>query len=355
MIQGFSPWSGPPARGSFFRMKSAGKVVAADDVKANVELIAGLLGRDGYSVLTAGNGAQALDLILRELPDLVLSDVLMPGMNGYELCRRLKLAPETRMIPVVLITSLGEREDRIEGLNSGADDFITKPVNAHELRARVRSLVRLRRYADDLDSAESLIRTLAVSVEARDGCTAGHCERIAAYATAFGAHLDLTDEELGALNRGGYLHDIGKIAVPETILRKPGKLSADEYSVMQQHTVAGDDLCASLRTLELVRPIVRHHHERLDGSGYPDGLTGEGIPFLAQIIGMVDVFDALTTERPYRTPVSAAEACAELQREAQSGWRRRDLVEEFTALVATGRLMTFDGVAAALRVDGTQG
>jgi putative two-component system response regulator len=321
-------------------MKYAGKIVIADDVEVNLHLLKTLLARDGYAVHTATDGAAALDLINREMPDLVLSDVVMPLMNGFELCRRIKSDKATRLIPVVLVTSLGDREDRIEGINAGADDFLTKPVNAHELKARVRSLVKLKRYTDDLDSAESVILSLGLTVEARDPYTVGHCERMAAYAAAFGVHLQLPDEDVAALHRGGYLHDVGKVGVPDAVLTKPGPLTAEEYTLMKRHPEIGDSLCGTLRMLRPVRPIVRHHHERWDGSGYPDHLKGDAIPLLAQITSVVDVFDALTTARVYRQPVSPDRACAELQDSADKGMFRHELVKEFTAFCNSGRIAT---------------
>ena len=319
-------------------MRKMCTVVVADDVQANIDLLTGLLVRDGYTVHAALDGGAALELVAREQPDLVLSDVLMPVLNGFELCRRLKGNRLTRLIPVVLVTALGERESRIEGINAGADDFLTKPVDAHELKARVRSLVRLKRFTDDLDSAESVIVSLALTVEARDAYTRGHCDRMAAYATAFGAHLGLSDEEVEALRRGGYLHDVGKVGIPDAILLKAGRLTSDEFAVMKRHTIIGETLCGDLRLLRLVRPIVRHHHERLDGSGYPDGLAGSDIPLLAQMTAIVDVYDALTTERVYRRPLTHEAACAEIEDEARRGWRSPELVGEFMAFSRSGRL-----------------
>jgi putative two-component system response regulator len=320
-------------------------VVVADDVQANLDLIAGFLQRDGFVVHTAPDGEQALQLVSEQQPDLVLSDVMMPKIDGFELCRRLKENRETRLIPVVLVTALGDREHRIEGIDAGADDFLTKPVNPHELRARARSLVRLKRYTDELDSAESVIISLALTVEARDAYTAGHCQRMAAYAAALGRHLGLDEDDVAALHRGGYLHDVGKIAVPDCILQKPGTLTPDEFAIMRQHTIAGETVCGDLRLLRNVRPIVRSHHERLDGSGYPDELRGDAIPLLAQIMGVVDVYDALTTKRPYREPLSVADACEELRKEVGSGWRRADLVEALIQLSCAGVL------AAAVKGD----
>ena len=318
--------------------QGAGKILVVDDTPANVDLLQGLLTRDGYVVQTAVNGEDALAAVARDAPDLILLDVMMPKIDGFEVCRRLKQDPGTRLTPIVLLTSLQEREDKIQGINAGADDFLTKPVNAQELRARVRSLVRLKRYTDDLDSAESVIFSLAATIEARDPYTQGHCQRLAHYAVALGVHRDLRDDDLAALHRGGLLHDVGKVSVPDGILLKPGPLTPDEYTVMQRHTVVGDTILGNLRSLRPVRPIVRHHHERLDGSGYPEGLRGDAIPLLAQIVGLVDVYDALTTDRPYRTALAPEQAYEELSAEARKGWRDRVLVEDLIVLGRSSRL-----------------
>jgi putative two-component system response regulator len=286
-------------------------------------------------------------LVSNESPDLVLTDINMPSLNGIELCRRLKENAATRLIPVMLLTGMDGRSERLAGIDAGADDFLTKPVNNSELRARVRSLMRLKRFTDELDSAESIIMSLAQTVEARDRYTGGHCERMAAYAVTLGTHLGLTADEVGALRRGGYLHDIGKVAIPDSVLQKAGPLTADEFEIVKQHTTIGDRLCGNLRLLRMVRPIVRCHHERADGSGYPDGLGGEEIPLLAQIMGVVDVYDALTTDRPYRPALSAADACATLEQEAERGWRRVDLVREFTMLSRSGVLQRPETLDAA--------
>jgi putative two-component system response regulator len=318
------------------RSSSAGVVLVVDDVPANVELFKTLLTREGYVVFTASNGEQALEMVARERPDLVLMDVVMPNLSGYEVCERIKQDKATRLTPVVLITALQQREDRIQGINAGADDFLTKPVDVHELKARARSLVRLKRFTDDLDTAESVIMSMALVIEARDAYTDGHCQRLAGYATALGTALQLNEEDMAALYRGGFLHDVGKVGIPDSVLLKADQLTRAEYAAMQQHPVIGDRLCGELRSLRRVRPIVRHHHERLDGSGYPDRLKGDAIPLLAQIMGVVDVFDAITTERPYKMAASPGHAYEELMNEAKKGWRREDLVEAFIALRETG-------------------
>jgi len=290
-----------------------------------------LLTRDGHTVLTAADGLQAFDIVQRDRPEIVLTDVMMPGKDGHELCRAIKANPATCLTPVVLVTSLKGREERLKGINAGADDFLIKPVDAHEVLARVRSLLRLKRYTDELDTAEAVIMSLARAVEARDPCTEGHCQRLSRFGLALGARLGLPADDLSALARGGVLHDLGKIGIPDAVLLKPDRLTEAEYEVMKAHTVIGDRLCSELRCLQAVRPIVRHHHERLDGSGYPDRLKGSAIPMLAQIIGVVDVYDALTSERPYKHPVAHTLALDALFEEAAKGWRDAALVTEFVA------------------------
>jgi putative two-component system response regulator len=316
----------------------AGTVLVVDDVPATVRLLERLLVADGHSVQTAGDGLEAMSSVAAGPPDIVLSDIRMPGCDGFELCRRLKQDPATRLIPVVLMTGSVEREDRIRAIEAGADDFLAKPVDEPELRARVRSLIRLKKHTDDLDSAEAVILSLALTVEARDPYTQGHCERLAGYATALGRRLRLPADDLAALYRGGFLHDIGKIAIPDAVLLKPGPLTTEEFELMKQHPIIGDRLCGKLRVLARVRPIVRSHHERLDGSGYPEGLTGAEVPLLAQIISVVDVYDALTSHRPYAVGRTPDEAFEELRLEAGRGWRDPGLVETFIEAGRSGEL-----------------
>ncbi len=311
-------------------------MLIVDDVAGSARLIASLLAPDGHAVRAAGDGAEALRLIRADPPDLVLMDVMMPHMDGFEACRAIKQDRSTRLIPVVLVTSLDDTASRIRGIEAGADDFISKPFNAHELRARVRSLLRIKGYTDELDTAESVIVSLALTIEARDSTTDGHCQRLAQYAFALGQALGLNEDDLSALARGGYLHDVGKIGIPDAVLLKPGPLTPDEYELIKQHPIVGERLCGELRSLRRVRPIVRHHHERLDGSGYPDGLRGDAIPLLAQIMSIVDVFDALTTDRPYRAALPIAAAAQELRSEVARGWRREGLVAAFLDQVEKG-------------------
>ena len=304
-----------------------GTVLVVDDEDGIRRLLGRMLAMDGHSVINASTASEAMKLVPSALPDVIVMDVRMPETNGFEACLALKSDPATRLIPIVLMTGLDSREDRINAIESGADDFLRKPIDGPELRARVRSLIRLKRYTDDLDSAEAVIISLALTVEARDPHTEGHCQRLAHYGVAIGRRMGLPDNDLLALQRGGYLHDIGKIAIPDAILLKCGPLTREEQLLMKQHPVIGDRLCGRLRVLANVRPIVRSHHERWDGSGYPDRLQGDEIPLLAQLIGVVDVYDALTTDRPYKRAWPIDRVLAELNRQSDCGLWRPGLVE----------------------------
>jgi cyclic di-GMP phosphodiesterase len=326
-------------------MQQAGtpRVLVVDDDTNITNLLGRLMRKEGHEVVAVHDGAACLEAVSSRAPDLILLDVVLPKLDGFAVCRRLKQDPATRLTPVILITGVGDSDAKMQGLEAGADDFLVKPIDTRELLARSRALIRLKRYTDDLDSAASIVMTLAVMIEARDGYTEGHCHRMANYASALGRHLGLPDEDLRALHRGGFLHDIGMLTIPDNVLRKPGALEPEEFELMKSHTIVGDSLCANLRSLQSVRPIVRHHHERLDGSGYPDHLSGDSVPLLAQILGIVDVYDAVTTQRPYQHAHSIDQAVGVLGQQVDKGWRRRDLVSAFTELATSGKLGTFGG------------
>lgn len=295
------------------------RVLVADDRESIRSLFHRLLNADGHDVVLAPDGASALAAVHRHHPDVILLDVAMPLVDGLEVCRRLKSDPATRLTPVVLVSGQTELADRINGIEAGADEYLSKPVHPHELRARVRSLSRVKQLIDALDSAEAAFVALALTIEARDPYTKGHCERLSQTAVALGRMLGLGDEDLHALHRGGYLHDIGKVGVPDAVLLKPAPLTPDEFTLMRRHPEIGDTLCAPLQSLRTVRPIILSHHERIDGSGYPAGLRGDEVPLLAQIVGIVDVYDALTSRRPYREALSRHEAIRFLLEETHAG------------------------------------
>jgi putative two-component system response regulator len=314
-----------------------GKVLIVDDESAARTALEALLRREGFDVRDASDGPSALAECARFRPDLILLDILMPGMNGFEVCRRIKATPETRLTPVVLITGLSATEDRIEGINAGADDFLSKPIDINELLARTRSLLRLKQYTDELENAEAVVFTLAHSIEARDPYTHGHCERLADMSARLGARVQIPEEDIKALRWAGIVHDIGKVAVPDSILLKPGPLTPGEWDLMRKHSVVGERICAPLKSFRPVLPIIRHHHEKRDGSGYPDGRSGEEIPLAARILQLADVYDALTTNRPYRTAVPSEEALQIMDDEAKLGWWDQDLFNKFRDMIRDGR------------------
>lgn len=313
-----------------------GVILVADDVEVNRELFRELLESQGHRVVCASDGDGVLPLMRSTPVDAALLDVVMPRRTGFEICREVKSDPDLRLIPVVLVTGLTDREDRIHGLECGADDFLNKPVNREELLARVRSLLRLKRFTDELENAETVLFTLARSIEAKDPYTEGHCERLSHYSVALAERLNQCEEVKIALRRAGTVHDIGKVAVPDHILLKPGPLTPEERKVVEQHTVVGERICAPLKSFKLVLPIIRSHHEKQDGSGYPDGLRGEEVPMTARIMQTVDVFDALTTDRPYRRALPIEEALGVMRAEARRGWWDVGLINEFAALLEAG-------------------
>jgi putative two-component system response regulator len=312
-------------------------ILVVDDNLVNAMLMKELLERRGYPTMAVQNAAAAEAEIRREAPDLILLDVVMPDKTGYELCRELKADSKTRLIPVVMITGLSDREDRLKGIEAGADDFLTKPISSEELFARVNSLLKLKEVTDELETADSVLCTLGLSVEARDPYTEGHCERLARYATDLGRFLGLDEESIVALQRGGFLHDLGKIAVPDEILKKGSDLTPAEWTIMKQHPITGEKICRPLKSLRLVLPIIRHHHEHSDGSGYPDGLRAGEIPLLPRILQVVDIYDALRTERPYKPALGHEQAAVTMRDEAQSGLWDEELVAEFFGMLGQGQ------------------
>ncbi|MBD2460419.1 two-component system response regulator [Oscillatoria sp. FACHB-1407] len=309
------------------------KILVVDDHPSSRMTAVALLSIEGYDVLEADSGSTALECILESNPDLILLDVMMSGMDGYEVCRRLKQDEQTRLIPIVFVTALNDRRARLRGIEVGGDDFLSKPFDQLELSARVRSLVRQKRLNEDLDHAGQVLFSIARAVESRDPNTGDHCERLVLLGKAFGEFLNLSRAEVRDLMWGGYLHDIGKVGIPDQVLLKTGKLTAEEWEIMRQHVLIGEKICQPLRTMRGVVPIIRHHHERWDGSGYPDGLVGNQIPYLAQIFQLIDIYDALTSERPYKRAFSPEESLQLMAEETAKGWRSPELMKLFVEFI----------------------
>lgn len=309
-------------------------ILIADGDKVSRLVLRGILKAPNYRILECERTSQAFAILERETVDLVIVDLLLPELGGPEFCLRLRNERRTQLVPILMLTSAQGIEIEVNGISSGADEFLTRPLAPAVVRARVRAMLRHKAAVDTLEEAETILFALAQSIEQRDRCTGGHCERLADYSVALGKALGLPSPDLVALHRGGYLHDIGKVAIPDAILFKNGSLTSEEWRIMQTHTVRGEEICRHMKSLAPVLPIIRSHHERWDGSGYPDGLKGEEIPLLARILQLVDIYDALTTARPYKSALSPQEAMEQLVREAQMGWRDPALVDVFRDVFA---------------------
>lgn len=317
----------------YLEIEETPSILIVDDLDAHLELMEAIFKKEGCRVLPAHNAEEALQLAESSSPDLAILDVMMPGMNGYELCRRLKEKYGTRFFPVILVTSLAELEDKIAGLEAGADDFISKPFKTIELMTRVRSLLKLKRIQEELDHSESIILTLAVALDAKDPYTKGHSERVGNLSAEFAAFIGMTEKEQSLIKKAGIIHDIGKIGIGEDILHKKGPLSRDELLLIEQHVLIGEKICRPLHSLSAILPAIRHHHERWDGSGFPDGLKGEEIPLMARILFIIDSFDAMVSERPYRGGASVKDVLRRMEIERHSGQWDPFLTERFIKMM----------------------
>jgi len=304
-------------------------ILVVDDDNTVAAMLEQLLTADGHRVTVARDGREALTLVAINRPDLIITDLDMPHLNGYELCRRIKQEPATRLLPVLMITGRDAEEARLQAWELGADDFLTKPFDTVAVRARCRSLLRVKRLVDELDSAEAVVFAFARAVEAKCRYTWGHSERVTSCALDLARQIGLPDAEKEVLRRGGLLHDIGKINMSDSILNKPGPLTAEEYDIVKQHPVQGVRIVEPLRSIRDTIPLIRWHHERLDGKGYPDGLFGGAIPLLVRILAVADVFDALSSERPYRPALPQNDCLRILRENAAGGGLDPDLVRCF--------------------------
>lgn len=304
-------------------------ILVVDREEMNRRLLKAMLKSEPYRIVEATRASEAQAELERQPVDLIILDLMLPEVTGADFCRWLKNNRRTHLIPVMIITNLQGAEHEISGIGAGADEYLTKPLSPTLVRLRIHSLLMHKSAIDSLEEAETILFALAQAVEQRDKQTGDHCQRLATYGTALGMALGLPQDELIALYRGGYLHDIGKIAVPDAVLFKQGKLTEQEWEIMRAHTTKGEEICSPMKSLGLVLPIIRNHHERWDGSGYPDGLAGEQIPLLARILQIADVYDALTSERPYKEALAHEHAVEILHQEADKGWRDPALVSLF--------------------------
>jgi putative two-component system response regulator len=291
-------------------------ILIVDDLESNLEL-----------------STEALKIMCNENIDVAVLDVMMPGMSGFELCQRIKEINGNRFFPVVMLTALNDKKSRLTALESGADDFISKPFDKTELIAKIRSLVKLKTLQDELDHSENIILTLAVALESRDPYTKGHSVRVGELSKLFGEYLGLNEREQEYLRKAGYLHDIGKIAMSQQVLQKADKLTDEEMSTLRKHVIVGEEICRPLDSMKSVLSTIRYHHERWDGTGFPEGLKGDQIPLMARVLSIVDSFDAMLSSRPYRAKRSMKEAIAIMKGERQSGQWDPSLIGYFVDMI----------------------
>jgi putative two-component system response regulator len=312
---------------------SSGSVLVVDDEAQIRGLLVALLKPQGYVVQTAASAEEAQERLKTLRPDVILLDLHLPGKSGQDVLAQLRADPVTRLLPIIMITGEATGEDRLRAIAGGVTDFVAKPFASEELLVRVKSLVQLKRFTDALEHAEHVIVALARTIDARDAYTAQHSERVSVYAGRLGAKIRLTGLELEAVKRGGLFHDIGKIAIRDAVLLKPSRLTPEEFAEIRKHPVVGRDLLSGMKTLAFALDVVHAHHERLDGSGYPDGLSGESIPLTARVTTIADIFDALTTARVYRAALTRAEALEIMTQEARRGWWDTRLLDTFRSVL----------------------
>ncbi len=276
------------------------KVLIVDDDAAQRDLQKDILCHPVFTSVEVENGEDALEMLKKDKFDVVLMDKTLPGINGDETCRRIRQELNLTLLPVIIVTGHHAYQNIITSMQAGANDYIRKPYEINELTSRVKNFASNKRLTDNLDSADNMLFTIARMVEKRDKNTHNHCERVSYMTEAFARYLNLNLDERVALRKAGILHDIGKISLPDSILLKKGKLNEGEWQNMRQHPLIGEHLLKDLKSMKDVIPIVRSHHERWDGSGYPDGLVGEDIPFLARVFQFIDIYDALANERSYK-------------------------------------------------------
>jgi len=315
------------------RTEQSGRLLIIDTAAARRWHVLQVLSEVAGSIAEASSTSEGMSIIGRQPIDLVLIDLRAPEIGAANFCREIRNSPALKFLQIFVLAESDSLDAEVGAIEAGANEFLVAPLRDRALRARVQSNLRHKQLVDSLDDSESSLLSLARSVEDRDPDLSQHCQRLSIMAAAMGVALQLPAHDILTLQRGGYLHDIGKISIPDRILFKPGPLTPDEWELMKSHTIRGENICAGIKSLKPVLPIIRSHHERWDGLGYPDGLRGEQIPLLARILQLADIYDALTTVRPYKAAFTPEDALSMIMEETGKGWRDPHLVRTFADLI----------------------
>ncbi len=307
------------------------KILAIDDNENNLKILKMILEKEGYIVDTLEDGTQAMSIIIEKRPDLILLDVLMPAIDGFEICKLIKENESTRRTPVIIISALNQLDDKLKGIELGADEFLTKPINKRELLTRVKTLLKFKHLDNQLESSRNVIMSFAFATDLKDNFRKGHSKRVGMFSTECARMFNLTREEITEIEFGAYLHDIGKIGIPTEILQKTEALSENEYEIYKKHPLLGYEICSPLEAMTRSLSIILHHHENFNGTGFPDGLSGDKIPFGAQIVAVADNYDIMTHVLINRPAISAAEAIDILKNEAGARFNP-EIIDKFINL-----------------------
>ena len=321
-----------------FGSSEAAKILVIDDRPLSRVMAVDLLSANGYDVIEHDGISDIFTTIITASPDLILMDLKMPNYNGFDICQELKQNPDTRSIPIILMSVADDNKSRIKSQEVMADAFMSKPLESMILLPEVELLIQRKRLSEWLEQMQKVLFLISQALEKRYLPEGKSGIRFDKLAQGFGEYLNLSPVEISDLILASHLHDIGTVAIPDAVMMKQGKLNEEERELIKNHVLIGEEICKPMQNRRGIAQIIRHHHERWDGSGYPDGLIGESIPKLAQIFQILDIYEALTSHRPYKQPYSNQEALNIITEEAEKGWRNVKLVQQFVAFMENKQL-----------------
>ncbi|MEM8778772.1 MAG: HD domain-containing phosphohydrolase [Cyanobacteria bacterium P01_G01_bin.49] len=321
-----------------FGSSDPAKILVVDDHPFSLVMAVDLLSAEGYNVIDHDGVTDVLSIVLTTSPDLILMDVKMPNYSGFDVCQQLKQNKQTRSIPIILMSVANDNESRLKSQEVTADAFMSKPLERMMLLPEVELLIQRKRLYEWLEQMQQVLFLISKAIDKRYSPEGTSNVRFDKLAQKFGDYLDLNPVEINDLILASHLHDIGTVAIPDAVMLKQGTLDDKERELIEQHVLIGEEICRPMQNRRSIAQIIRHHHERWDGSGYPDGLAGENIPKLAQVFQIIDIYEALTSQRPYKQACSPSEALQIISEEAKKGWRNVELVKKFVVFIEETKL-----------------